>query len=101
MTASPSAFFWIIWSIDLLGLLAALVFYLKAASGNAYYNARFWLLWTAILAGMAGIVWNTPGLMKAGYAAVAWGLAGIPAAILGFYGLFVLVILLSSNGRWN
>ncbi|HMQ62335.1 MAG TPA: hypothetical protein PKE06_16785 [Flavilitoribacter sp.] len=101
MTASSlPVFFWICWSVDLLALLGALIFFLQSAARGAYYPAKFYTLWSVIILGLAGIIWGAPELMKQGFTAIGWMITGAPAALLGLYGLFLLVVV-SSGGKWN
>ena len=99
--SSLPVFFCVCWSVDLLALLGALVFFLQSAARGSYYPAKFYALWSIIIVALGGIIWGAPELMKQGLTAVGWIITAVPAGLLGLYGLFVLVIILSSGGRWN
>lgn len=91
--------FWILWSIDAIAALVAIVFFfIGIADGSvSSSNSGIWFL---MLAGLAAILLGSLWLKAHEYMGLAKTLLAVLAVPTALYGLFLLVAIFS-NTRWN
>ena len=99
MVAGKDMMFRILWGIDVVAALIALGFFVIGIEDGTVSSFNI-MLWLALLAGLAAIVFGSNALQTNGQR----GLAFILAAVLGvpaFLGCLFFAFLLASGVRWN
>ena len=90
--------FWILWGIDaIIALIAVVFFFIGLADGSvSSFNI---VLWLGILAALAGILWGSHALRGAGHAKAASGLLMFPAVPGVLCGLLLLAAIILQPRR--
>jgi hypothetical protein len=103
-TAQPapprkSRAFWLVWGFDAVVAAVVVFFFLWGLSDGTVSSFNI-LLWLGMLALVAGVVFGSLALRRAGYTAPAFGLLMVLAFPGLMFVLFFLAVLILQP-RWN
>ncbi|MCB0534292.1 MAG: osmoprotectant transporter permease [Lewinellaceae bacterium] len=91
--------FWILWGIDAIAALVAIVFFFIGITDGSVSSSNSGM-WFLMLAAIAGILLGSLWLKAHDYLGLAKTLLSILAIPTALYGLFLLVVIFSKT-RWN
>ncbi|MBK8966308.1 MAG: osmoprotectant transporter permease [Saprospiraceae bacterium] len=91
--------FWILWGIDAIAALVAIVFFFIGIADGSVSSSNSGI-WFMLLAGIAAILLGSLWLKAHDYLGLAKTLLAVLAVPTALYGLFLLVLVFS-NTRWN
>jgi len=91
--------FRILWGVDVVAALTALAFFVIGIDDGTVSSFNI-MLWLALLAGLAAIVFGSNALQVRGQRGLAFILAAVPGVPV-LLGCLFFALLLASGVRWN